>query len=123
MDCLACDHPSGYNRAVVDTTTDEELGPLCVRCEKAHLGELAAHPSSRPTDDTCLYCDRHGVWALPKWLPEAHEEAGSVISRVDYDVQQATLRLCDEHLAAVGVSPLTPPQVESPAVTTTSETE
>lgn len=123
MDCIACENRSGYNRAVVDTTTSRELGPLCVRCEHVHLGELADHPSSKTTDDTCLYCDRHGVWALPKWLPQPCEEDGRIVSRVDYAVRQTTLRLCDEHLAALGVTSLTPTQAESPTVTTTSETD
>ncbi|MGB9963965.1 hypothetical protein [Halobacterium sp. CBA1126] len=118
MDCIACQQRSGYNRAVVDTTTGRELGPLCVRCETEYFGELAAHPGSQRTDDGCLYCDRDGVWALPKWLPEAHVEGGRVVSRVDYDAERATLRLCDEHLAALDVDTLAPTRTRSSTVAT-----
>ncbi|WP_336037392.1 hypothetical protein [Halobacterium yunchengense] len=104
MECVVCGRQSGYNRAVVDTTADRELGGLCVRCELRKLGELADQLGS--DDQSCAYCTRDGLWALPKYLPSTYREDGRTVSYVDYEVGADTLRVCDEHLSALGVADL-----------------
>lgn len=120
MECLICNESSGYNRAVVDTTTGRELGAVCRRCELDQFGELVDDLESR-TADTCLYCDRDGIWALPRWLPSTYEDDGRTVSYVDYDASHATLHLCDEHLAELGVTELAPTPDEPASIPTTGD--
>lgn len=121
MECIACNHRSAYNRAVIDTSTGRELGTLCVSCETQKLGELAGEHTN--TDESCLYCNRDGFWALPKWVPSTYEDGGDIVSYIDCDVSQATLRLCDEHLAALGVSDIDPAVENRPTITISGETD
>ncbi|WP_232702569.1 hypothetical protein [Halobacterium wangiae] len=108
MDCVVCRKRSGYNRVVVDTESGHELGGLCVRCETEKFGELGDELGDSGTE--CALCDRDGFWAVPKWLPSTYESEGKTVSYVDYDVSASTLRLCDEHLARLGVKDITIPE-------------
>lgn len=107
MDCVVCEKRSGYNRVVVDLDSGNELGGLCVRCETEKFGEFSDELGEEGA--CCEFCDRDGFWAVPKWLPSTYEEDGKTISYVDYDVSNATLRLCDEHLARLGVDDIPVP--------------
>jgi hypothetical protein len=107
MDCVVCEKKSGYNRAVVDLESGNELGGLCVRCEAEKFGEFSDELGEEGSD--CMFCDRDGFWAVPKYLPSTYEEDGKTVSYVDYDVSNATLKLCDEHLADLGVDDMTIP--------------
>lgn len=109
MDCVVCEKRGGYNRAVVEAETGFELGGLCVRCETERLGELSDELGD-PDTETCVYCDRDGLWAVPKWLPATYESTGKTVSYVDYDPSTAALRFCDEHLARLGVDDMTTPE-------------
>lgn len=97
MICVACGNEAGYNRAVVDVHRRVEIGGFCVRCEHQHfkndtirLGEYG--------NDECRFCSRSGLWALPLWCPSTYTDGDRVVSYVDYDIESATLFLCDEHL-------------------------
>ena len=123
MDCVICERRGGYNRAVVELETGVELGGLCVRCETEKFGELCGE-LGEPDSDSCVFCDRDGLWALPKWLPSTYEEDGRTVSYVDYDVSTTGFRLCDEHLAKVGVDDIAVPQVtEEPEAFLTRSTD
>jgi hypothetical protein len=102
MDCLVCQRPSGYNRAVVDLESGREVGPLCVSCEREQFGEFSDELGA-PGADTCVFCDRDAFWALPKWLPATYQVGHRTVSYVDYDPSTAALVLCDEHLERLGV--------------------
>jgi len=110
MDCVICERRGGYNRAVVELETGVELGGLCVRCENEKFGELCEELGD-PDSESCVLCDRDGLWALPKWLPSTYESDGRTVSYVDYDVSTTDFRLCDEHLAKVGVDDIAVPKV------------
>jgi hypothetical protein len=110
MDCVICERRGGYNRAVVELETGVELGGLCVRCENEKFGELCGELGD-PDSDSCVFCDRDGLWALPKWLPSTYESDGRTVSYVDYDVSTTSFHLCDEHLAKVGVDDIAVPKV------------
>lgn len=100
MDCITCGHSAGYNRAIIDVLSGIELGGFCIRCEQAEFGNSLerAHWS----DTECALCNRDGHYALPKWEPQATELNGDLICSVDYEVTDATIRLCDEHLHEIG---------------------
>lgn len=102
MDCVVCHQPSGYNRVVVDAESGSELGGLCVHCETEAFGRISDE-LGEPGQRSCVCCERDGHWLLPKWLPSTYVEDGKTISYVDYDTAEAALRLCDEHLASIGV--------------------
>lgn len=111
MDCVVCQLPGGYNRAVVDGERGVELGCLCVNCEAAAFDE-DPDDLGEPGQETCVFCDRDGFWLLPKWLPSTYEADGKTVSYVDYDPTNTALRLCDEHLADIGVEDLSRPTDE-----------
>ncbi|MFB6269058.1 MAG: hypothetical protein ABEH83_03885 [Halobacterium sp.] len=111
MDCVVCQRRSGYNRVVVDAESGVELGGLCVDCERDAFGKLADELGD-PTDDTCVCCDRDGFWRLPKWLPSTYETDGKTVSYVDYDPADTALKLCDEHLASIGVEDISRPAAD-----------
>lgn len=108
MDCIVCQHRSGYNRVVVDVDSGYELGGLCVDCETAKLGELSDELGA-PGDDTCIFCDRDAFWTAPKWLPSTYETSDGTVSYVDYDASTAALKFCDEHLSRLGVEDISTP--------------
>lgn len=106
MECVVCGKPGGYNRVVVEGATGFELGGLCVDCETRKLGELSDELGD-PESESCVYCERDGLWAVPKWLPSTYESDGDTVSYVDYDASNASIRFCDEHLARLGVDDMT----------------
>jgi hypothetical protein len=68
MDCVVCQKRSGYNRVVVDLDSGHELGGLCVRCETEEFGEFCDDLADSHAE-SCVFCDRDGIWAAPKYLP------------------------------------------------------
>lgn len=97
MTCLGCERDAGYNRAVVERPNARRLGGLCVRCEEQTFGALLQRTERR--GDGCALCERDGSYALPEWRPDAEEaDDGSLVARVDYEVDGATVHLCDRHL-------------------------
>jgi hypothetical protein len=99
MNCIRCGHEAGYNRVVVDLLSGVELGGLCVGCERDEFGESLAK-SLWADGDGCRFCDRDGHFALARWEPSATERGGDVHCSVDYQVTDATVLVCDEHLHA-----------------------
>lgn len=112
MDCVVCEKRSGYNRVVVDADSGAELGGLCVDCERTAFGTLSDELGD-PDDDACVCCGRDGFWLLPKWLPSTYEADHKTVSYVDYDPGNTALKLCDEHLAHIGVEDISRPTRES----------
>lgn len=113
MDCVVCEKRSGYNRVVVDVDSGFELGGLCVHCEAEQFGELSDE-LGEPGGERCVFCERDALWALPKWLPSTYETERGTVSYVDYDASNAALRLCDEHLHALGVENVPTPAEAAP---------
>jgi hypothetical protein len=100
MNCTVCRLPSAYNRAVVDTVTDETLGCLCTSCIEDFFGRSLA--TAEATDGTCLLCKRDGFYALPKWRCETESNGHRVdIVALNAAVARATPRLCDRHYTAL----------------------
>lgn len=100
MDCITCGLEAGYNRAVVDTLEEAEIGGFCLRCEKAEFGN-SLERGYWTRDGRCALCDRDGFYALPKWEAGAEAEEDCVVCTVDYDLTDDTVRLCDEHYYAI----------------------
>lgn len=101
MKCVVCHRKGGFHRAVVDTTGEEVLGSLCRECEREEFGRSIDRGLFQPGDG-CIFCERDGTVAIPLWRPDTRTTAGgTVVNEVSIEVDDATLRLCDEHLAAV----------------------
>ncbi|MFD1512303.1 hypothetical protein [Halomarina rubra] len=100
MNCVGCGLGAGYNRAVVDTIHDTEMGGFCFRCEEAEFGRSLDRGDWTASGD-CAFCDRDGFYALPEWKPYCEEVAGRTVCKVDYRVTDETLRFCDEHFVCL----------------------
>lgn len=107
MKCVTCGLDAGYNRAVVDTIQGRELGGFCLRCEEAEFGR-SLDRGDWLSIDGCLLCDRDGFYAIPEWKPFCEERNGKTVCKVDYDVDDATLCLCDEHFDEINNLPPAP---------------
>ena len=103
MNCVACGLGAGFNRAVVDTVDGSELGGFCVRCEEAEFGRSLARGDWSGVEG-CAFCERDGFYALPVWEPFCEERGGKTVCKVEYRIDEATLRLCDEHFRSVNES-------------------
>ncbi|MFC5972662.1 hypothetical protein ACFPYI_15100 [Halomarina salina] len=103
MDCVACGLGAGFNRAVVDTVHHRELGGFCVRCEESEFGRSLARGDWSGVEG-CAFCDRDGFYALPTWEPFCEERDGKTVCKVEYRVDDATVRFCDEHFGLVNES-------------------
>lgn len=96
--CVRCDREPGFNRAIVDLVGDAEVGALCRNCEfEAFVEPESYERASTDGSCGCPGCDRDGMFALPRWLPETKITNGVVESRVDYELDEHPIRLCDEH--------------------------
>lgn len=95
--CVRCDRPAGFNRIVVDTVTDEELGGLCRNCESETFGRVLA--AAADDGDECLLCSRDGHNAIATWqsAPRTSDD-NTIVAGVEYEIAAHTPRLCDEHL-------------------------
>lgn len=100
MNCVGCGLDAGYNRVFVDTVTDAEVGGFCLRCEESEFGRCLER-GDWTTADGCVLCDRDGFYALPAWTPYCEEVDGRTVCKVDYRVDDATLRFCDEHFLSL----------------------
>ena len=96
QNCVACGGDAGYNRAVVDTLTDEFVGGLCLGCERTSCrGDLDGPVAC---DSNCSFCAHDGFFALPKWKLERGTRASRQTGvTVGYAVEDQTARLCDGH--------------------------
>jgi len=103
MHCTVCRLPSAYNRAVVDTVTDETLGCLCTSCIERFFGRSLS--AAEQTDSTCILCDRDGFYALPKWRCRTKTDGDRLVIRdLDAPVTEATPRLCGRHYESLRAS-------------------
>jgi len=100
MDCITCGLEAGYNRVIVDTMEEAEIGGFCLRCEKAEFGN-SLDRGYWTRDGKCALCERDGFYAMPKWEAGAEADEDAVVCTVDYDVTDDTVRLCDEHYYAI----------------------
>jgi hypothetical protein len=99
MNCVACGLRSSYNRAVVDTVNDVEVGVLCPGCEADHFGQRLA--AGEFSDGECLLCDRDGFFALPEWRAYVVETDGRRVARSEYSLAPPSPHLCDAHFEAI----------------------
>lgn len=98
MDCIVCGDAAGFHRAVLSEFRERRLGGLCRECERVEFGRSLERGFFRETDG-CMLCARDGHVALPVGEAVARrDENGEVESEVTFEVTDATLRLCDEHL-------------------------
>ena len=95
MQCVACGRDSSYNRAVVDSVTETELGVLCPECEQDQFGQTLDEGDW--SDECCVLCDRDGFYALPAWRAYVVEIDGRRVSRSEYSLEPSSPRLCDAH--------------------------
>lgn len=100
MECVACGLRSGYNRVVVDIASGTEHGGLCFRCERRRYGN-SWKDGLWAERDGCVLCSRDGLVALPEWRPRTTTEDGVLVLHNEYAVLDGTVRLCDEHFAAL----------------------
>ena len=96
MDCIVCGSPAGYNRAVVDTVIDEEIGGCCLQCEE-RVFDPSLVSAGTPVPGDCWVCTRDGFYALPQWTSYCQKEGADVNCTLEYRIEDDTLRLCDEH--------------------------
>ncbi len=96
MGCVVCGSPAGYNRAVVDTVFDDEIGGLCLQCEQ-RVFDPSLVPDREASPGACWVCRRDGFYAFPQWKPYSQQDGSEVLCNVDFKIDQETLRLCDEH--------------------------
>ncbi|MFB6070591.1 MAG: hypothetical protein ABEJ76_06150 [Halanaeroarchaeum sp.] len=98
MNCIVCGREAGYHRAVVDTLEDDLVGAICRECEHEEFGR-SLERGFFDRREGCVLCERDGHVAIPVWRPTARRTPdGDVINEVAYQVDDATVRLCDEHV-------------------------
>lgn len=96
MDCIVCARAGGYNRAVVDVASGTVTGGFCRNCE---LDLFSDRLDAMPVQESsgCAFCDREGVYALPKWVPETTVRGDVVTNDVEFSVTETTVLLCAAH--------------------------
>ena len=101
MDCIICGRDAGFNRVVVDSFRNEEVGGLCRECERREFGLSLLRGRYREREG-CILCARDGHYAIPRGEPVARRTPdGDVVSDITFDVTGETECLCEEHLAAI----------------------
>lgn len=99
MDCIRCGCQAGYNRAVVDAVSGQELGRFCRNCELEEFGRTLERLCQ--TERTCVICDRDGHFGFAAWTPTLEDGDGRQVSSVEYELTDRTPFLCDEHYHVV----------------------
>lgn len=100
MACIVCGQDASH-RAVLDLVAERRVGGLCRECERTEFGRSLERGRFRETEG-CILCARDGHYALPIGRPTAAPRTdGAVEGGVEYDVDDVTVRLCDEHLHAL----------------------
>lgn len=97
MKCIMCHHPAGYNRAVVDVLSGQEISRICRNCEIDHFGRRL-EVNDAVTEDNCVFCSRDGLYALPKFSVHLEENDGILISKNTAEVSDSAPQICDRHL-------------------------
>lgn len=100
MNCVACGEPAGFNRVVIDLVRDQEIGGLCVGCERESFGRVLENGEWQE-ENSCVLCSRDGHFGLPEWHAETIETRRGLVSINEYEMTRATVRLCDEHVHTV----------------------
>lgn len=116
MECVSCGLQSAYNRAVVDTVSERQLGVLCPECESEYFGRTLE--DGEWNDDQCALCHRDGFFALPTYRAYLVETDGRSVSRSEYSLAAPSPALCDTHFhqvteASPSATPDTSVQVNS----------
>jgi hypothetical protein len=101
-DCYVCGKRAGYNRAIVESRREIEVGRICVNCERDELDEQFV--SEESSDGTCAYCERQGGYRLPRYEPAVIETDDAVVLVVSSKLDSAPIRLCERHLARLAAS-------------------
>lgn len=95
MNCAICGLQSSYNRVVIDTVDETELGAICPGCEAENFGRTLEDGDW--TDEECVMCNHDGFYALPKWRAYTVEVEGRKIAKSDYSLEDPCPYLCDGH--------------------------
>lgn len=97
MPCIMCGKSAGFNRAILDVLSGQTLGRLCRNCELDHFGQRM-EMQDRSDDGECVFCDRRGHYALPKFVATIVESEGELISTNEPEVTDATPEICEHHV-------------------------
>lgn len=98
MECIVCGQDAGYHRVVIDEIEDRRVAGLCRKCERTEFGRSLERGRFRESEG-CILCARDGHFVLPRGQPTAsRDDEGRVVGNVEYEADQSTVRLCDEHL-------------------------
>lgn len=95
--CFSCEKNAGYNRAIIELSTNREAGRLCVNCEQREFGNSLEYARQTVTD-SCLFCERDAQYVLPRYLPFTLKHTTKTVSKVSTELEEHPVRLCDEHL-------------------------
>lgn len=96
MNCIVCGCEAGYNRVVVATVRDAELGRFCMNCERREFGRrLELQETRNPA--RCSFCDEDSFVALPRLEPAPVYEGNRVVNRVTYERRETTPHFCRDH--------------------------
>lgn len=97
-ECVNCRGESGFNRMVVEMSTETEIGSLCTSCEREEFGILLSDCLWR-RDTGCALCPNTGHYALP--LLECLIEYDDRPDTVEYNLTSETVELCNHHFHAL----------------------
>lgn len=106
--CVICGNDAGYNRAAVDVYRDEEIGRLCMTCERAEFGKSLTYTDTGAAAE-CTFCRRDGQVSFPRFLPAARAAGPDVVVKSHLENADGAPQLCGEHFHAVTEAEETPP--------------
>ncbi len=95
--CFSCGKRAGYNRSIIDLSTNREAGRLCVNCEQRAFGNSLQY-TQQPQTGSCLYCARDAQFVLPRYLAFTLKHSTKTVSKVSTALEDQPVSLCDEHL-------------------------
>jgi len=96
MSCIMCGRAAGFNRAVLDVLSGQQLGRLCRNCELDHFGRRLELDDVG--DDTCAFCHRDGHYAAPKFVATLVDCEAGFISETAPAVTETTPQICEYHV-------------------------
>lgn len=96
MTCTICGQTAGFNRAITDVLSGQEVGRICRNCELDYFGRRLEMQD--PTSDTCVFCEREGYYAIPKFVASIVEAEGDLVSTNETEVTDSTPQLCEYHV-------------------------
>lgn len=96
MVCTICGQTAGFNRAITDVLSGQKVGRICRNCELDYFGRRLEMQD--PSNDTCVFCEREGYYAIPKFVAKVVESDGALVSKNETKVTDSTPQLCEYHV-------------------------